>query len=37
MRGEEIKEYLKHNKGPNNKYKFDKITPCNIGNPQAVG
>lgn len=37
MRGEEIKNYLKENKGKNNKYKFDKIIPCNIGNPQAVG
>jgi hypothetical protein len=33
MRGEEIANYLKNNKGANNQYKFDKITPCNIGNP----
>ena len=33
MRGEEIKQYLKEHPGKENKYKFDKIVPCNIGNP----
>lgn len=34
MRGEQIKKEIA--KG-STAYKFDKMTPCNIGNPQAVG
>jgi hypothetical protein len=35
IRGEEIKKELRTGKKAN--YNFSKTTPCNIGNPQAVG
>jgi aspartate/methionine/tyrosine aminotransferase len=34
MRGEVIKKEMAEG---STKFKFDKIIPCNIGNPQAVG
>ena len=35
MRGEVIKQDFRAGKHAN--YDFEKIIPCNIGNPQAVG
>jgi len=34
LRGEEIKNQLKHGEGS---FNFSRVTPCNIVNPQAVG
>jgi len=34
LRGEEIKNQLKKGEGS---FNFSRVTPCNIGNPQAVG
>jgi len=35
LRGGEIKAAI--NEGKGDQFDFDKIVPCNIGNPQAVG